>query len=77
MRDGMQLVHDPIYLLFETRRDMDCYVCAQAGRSTRAVAICQNCGVAMCMAHLAEQQANSPSGAGIGCPHQMPVPGKT
>jgi len=55
---------------------MDCYECALRGRSSRAVALCQNCGVAVCMEHLAELQASKPSGTGVGCPHVLPVPTK-
>ena len=53
---------------------MDCFVCAELGVESRAVAICQNCQVALCMQHLAEQQSFRPGGVEIaGCPHKLPV----
>jgi hypothetical protein len=43
--------------------------------STPAIAFCRNCGVAVCMTHLAEMQAMKPGGTGIGgCVHILPDP---
>ena len=54
---------------------MNCYVCEyDAQIPTPAVAICKNCGVALCMTHLAEMQANRPGGTEMGCPHVLPTP---
>jgi hypothetical protein len=33
---------------------MNCYVCADRGRTTAAVALCRNCSAALCVEHLAE-----------------------
>jgi hypothetical protein len=33
---------------------MNCYICDDAGRAMTAVAICNNCGVALCREHLDE-----------------------
>jgi hypothetical protein len=53
---------------------MDCFVCAQHGTESRAIAICQNCQVGLCITHLAEQQSYRPGGVEIaGCPHELPV----
>jgi len=36
------------------------------------VAICKNCGVGLCMLHLAEAQDTRPGGTEIGCSHVLP-----
>jgi hypothetical protein len=53
---------------------MNCYLHALQYEEVPAVAVCRNCGVAMCMEHLAEQQANRPGGMSIGCTHNLPEP---
>ena len=53
---------------------MNCYVCARDSLLTPAVAICKNCGVALCMVHLAEMQASRPGGTEPGWPHVLPEP---
>jgi hypothetical protein len=35
---------------------MKCYVCAQEGRDTDAVAICIVCGMGVCMEHLVREE---------------------
>lgn len=42
---------------------MNCYVCDTSGRVTQAVALCQDCGAALCRAHLdADLLAPKPRG---------------
>ena len=51
---------------------MNCHECARDGSERPAVAICLNCGVAMCMQHLDEERARSgPGGTQIGCGHSV------
>jgi hypothetical protein len=53
---------------------MNCYECERDGNPMSAVAICKNCGVGLCMYHLAMTQANRPGGTELGCPHILPAP---
>ena len=53
---------------------MNCYVCAKQGREQVAVAVCQSCGVALCMHHLAERQTHNQGGMKYGCNHSLPHP---
>lgn len=49
---------------------MNCYVCDRHGRVTPAVAICGNCGVALCGGHLEDELlAPRPGGASYSCSH--------
>jgi len=53
---------------------MICYVHLQEARGREeAVAVCQNCGVALCMEHFAELHLSRPGGMDIGCTHVMPA----
>ncbi len=45
---------------------MNCFVCGQT-----AVALCSNCGVALCKEHLAERQQHQVGGTTLGCPHTV------
>ena len=53
---------------------MMCYVHSVGGREVQAVAICKNCGVAMCLEHLRDFQAHRPGGVEYGCNHVLPLP---
>jgi Uncharacterized protein conserved in archaea (DUF2180) len=50
---------------------MNCYLCDSAGRATEAVAICRQCGLALCREHLDQGLlAKRPSGlVRAGCGH--------
>ena len=53
---------------------MICYVHLQEARGREeAVAVCQTCGVALCMEHLADLHLSRPGGMDIGCTHVMPA----
>jgi len=49
---------------------MNCYECMVAGKTVTAVAICQHCGVGLCLEHLRKAQAYHAGGTLYGCPHQ-------
>jgi hypothetical protein len=53
---------------------MLCYVHAREGVEVYAVAMCRNCGVGVCLTHLAELQVNRPGGTELDCPHVLPEP---
>jgi hypothetical protein len=55
---------------------MDCYECAIRGRAVAAVATCQNCGVGLCLEHLAEAHRYRPGGTLYGCPHDLSAAGR-
>jgi hypothetical protein len=50
---------------------MNCYMCDGADRATEAVAICRNCGIALCREHIDEAlTAERPTGlVRVGCVH--------
>lgn len=50
---------------------MDCYECAVQQEAVAAVAICPNCGVAMCLEHLRHAQAHRAGGLMYGCSHDL------
>ena len=45
---------------------MSCFVCGGM-----AVALCSNCGVALCKEHLAEKKQHQVGGTTFGCPHTV------
>ncbi len=51
---------------------MNCLICAQQGSQEMAVAVCSNCGAALCMEHCAEKQQHQVGGMNYGCPHTIP-----
>ena len=54
---------------------MICYFClTERNAETRAVAICQSRGVAMCLEHLRELKETRPGGTSFECPHVLPQP---
>ncbi|MFE9600540.1 DUF2180 family protein [Streptomyces hokutonensis] len=46
---------------------MNCYECHQAGTTTAAVAVCRNCGAALCPDHIKvnPQHLERPEGMGV------------
>jgi hypothetical protein len=54
---------------------MICYVHARDGiTDIPAVSTCRNCGVGVCLEHLAEMELHKPGGVDYGCPHVLPTP---
>lgn len=51
---------------------MNCYVCARNGKTEAAVAVCRNCFVGLCIAHLAEAQDYQVGGTRFDCEHVLP-----
>lgn len=51
---------------------MNCFECARANDTASAVAICQHCGVGLCLDHLIEATHFSVAGTHEGCPHEIP-----
>ena len=45
---------------------MSCFVCGSL-----SVALCLNCGVALCKEHLAERKQHQVGGTTLGCPHTV------
>ena len=52
---------------------MICYIHAREGLEVQAVATCRNCGVGVCLEHMAEIEERKPGGVEYGCPHDLPV----
>jgi hypothetical protein len=52
---------------------MNCFECAKANDTVPAVAICQHCGVGVCLDHLVEAHDYLVGGTLFGCPHEMPL----
>jgi hypothetical protein len=50
---------------------MNCYECAIRGETVAAVATCRNCGVGLCLEHLAEAQSYRVGGTLYACPHDL------
>ncbi|WP_405987899.1 DUF2180 family protein [Streptomyces sp. NBC_00986] len=46
---------------------MNCYECHESGRTTAAVAVCRNCGAALCPEHIKvnAQHLERPEGMGV------------
>jgi hypothetical protein len=55
---------------------MDCHECALRGEAVAAVATCRNCGVGLCLEHLAVAQRYRPGGTIYGCPHDLSGAGR-
>lgn len=51
---------------------MNCFECAKASVPAPAVAICQHCGVGLCLDHLIEANNFYVGGTHEGCGHQVP-----
>jgi len=50
---------------------MGCYECALRDEAVAAVAVCQHCGVGLCLEHLAVAEAHRVGGTRFGCPHDL------
>ena len=50
---------------------MNCFECAKASDAAPAVAICEHCGVGLCLDHLIEARGYRAGGTLFGCGHQM------
>ena len=50
---------------------MNCFECAKASDAAPAVAICEHCGVGLCLDHLIEARGYRAGGTLLGCGHQM------
>ena len=51
---------------------MNCFECAKASDVVPAVAICQHCGVGLCLDHLIEATNQLVGGTHEGCRHVVP-----
>ncbi len=51
---------------------MNCFECAKANDTVAAVAICQHCGVGLCLDHLIEVTHVLVGGTHEGCRHEIP-----
>jgi hypothetical protein len=52
---------------------MNCFECAKTNDTVAAVAVCQRCGVGLCLDHLVEAGEYRVGGTMLGCPHELPV----
>jgi hypothetical protein len=51
---------------------MNCFECAKANDKAPAVAVCQHCGVGLCIDHLIEAHGFTVGGTHYACPHEIP-----
>jgi hypothetical protein len=51
---------------------MNCFECAKVNDAVPAVAICDHCGVGLCLDHLVEARAYRVGGTIWACPHRLP-----
>ena len=51
---------------------MNCFECAKVNDTIPAVAVCQHCGVGLCLDHLVEAHEFTVGATHYGCPHQVP-----
>lgn len=52
---------------------MNCFECAKANDAVPAVAMCEHCGVGLCLDHLVEAREYRVGGTLWGCPHDLPA----
>jgi len=52
---------------------MNCFECAKANDTVAAVAVCDHCGVGLCLDHLVEAREYRVGGTIWGCPHELPA----
>lgn len=50
---------------------MQCFGCTQTGRETTAVAVCQDCGAGLCLAHAAANERAEVGGMRMSCSHYL------
>ena len=51
---------------------MNCFECAKVNDTVAAVALCQHCGVGLCLDHLVEAHEFTVGGTHFACPHEIP-----
>ena len=51
---------------------MNCFECAKVNDTVPAVALCQHCGVGLCLDHLVEAHEFAVGGTHYTCPHEIP-----
>ena len=51
---------------------MNCFECAKVNDTVAAVALCQHCGVGLCLDHLVEAHEFTVAGTHYACPHEVP-----
>ena len=51
---------------------MQCFECAKVNDTGPAVAICQHCGVGLCLDHLVEARSVRVGGTVYACAHKVP-----
>lgn len=51
---------------------MNCFECAKVNDAVPAVAVCDHCGVGLCLDHLIEAHEFTVGGAHYACPHEIP-----
>ena len=51
---------------------MNCFECAKIDDSVAAVAVCQHCGVGLCLDHLIQAHTFTVGGTHYACSHQVP-----
>ncbi len=52
---------------------MNCFECAKANDTVPAVAVCDHCGVGLCLDHLVEASKYRVGGTLWDCPHNLPA----
>ena len=52
---------------------MNCFECAKANDTVSAVAVCDHCGVGLCLDHLIEARRYRVGGTIWACPHDLPA----
>ncbi len=51
---------------------MICFECAKANDTVPAVAVCQHCGVGLCLDHLIDADEFAVGGTHYACSHEIP-----
>ena len=51
---------------------MNCFECAKVNDTVAAVALCQHCGVGVCLDHLVEAHEFTVGATHYGYPHEIP-----
>ena len=52
---------------------MNCFECAKVNDSIAAVAVCDHCGVGLCLDHLIEAHGFTVGGTHFACAHEIPT----
>ena len=51
---------------------MNCFECTKVNDTIAAVAVCEHCGVGLCLDHLIEAHAVAVGGTRFACSHHIP-----